>query len=144
MANGRGSCGGSRIPASLTRALAAAEASSLADLHDFVKRAEPVAADRVLIELARAADADDLAARVLLQLLLPGTRRLASRWWALGDPEERAAAAVSAVYGRIRCYPFERRPQRIAANVLLGGGPSVPGRSVAAPAAPLRCRPARA
>jgi len=56
---------------------------------------------------------------VLLQLLLPGTRGLARRWWALGDPDERAAAAVTAVYHRIRRYPIERRPGRVAANVLL-------------------------
>ena len=56
---------------------------------------------------------------MLLQLLLPGTRSLARRWWALGDPDERAAAAVTAVYHRIRHYPIERRPGRVAANILL-------------------------
>jgi hypothetical protein len=60
-----------------------------------------------------------LAARVLLQLLLPGTRRLAHRWWALGDHEERAAAAVMAVYYRIKTYPLEARPARVAANILM-------------------------
>lgn len=127
-------------PASLTGALAAAEASSLGELHGFVKQAPPDAADRVLIELARRAGTEDLAARVLLQLLLPGTRRLASRWWALGEPEERAAAAVTAVYGRIRRYPFERRPQWIAANVLLDAAHDLrrtAGRTLAFPAAGL-------
>lgn len=106
-------------PPGLAPALTAASASSLDELHGFVKQGPPDAADRVLIELARRAGTDDLVARVLLQLLLPGTRRLASQWWALGDAEERAAAAVSAVYGRIRSYPFQRRPRRVAANVLL-------------------------
>ncbi|MGH9242720.1 MAG: hypothetical protein ACRD29_00020 [Acidimicrobiales bacterium] len=71
---------------------------------------------------ARAVEGDELAARVLLQLLLPGTRRLASVWWALGDREEREAAAVAAVYARIRSYPLARRPARIAANVLKDAG----------------------
>jgi hypothetical protein len=60
-----------------------------------------------------------LAARVMLQLLLPGTRKLARRWWALGDHDERAAAAVAAVYHHIRTYPLTRRPARVAANILM-------------------------
>lgn len=95
-------------------------ASTLADVERFVRAASPESADRVLVLLAaRSVDGDALAARVLLQILLPGTRNLARRWWALGDEDERAAAAVAAVYQRIRCYPLERRPGRIAANVLM-------------------------
>ena len=96
-------------------------ASQLDDLERHVRAAGPEEADEVLLALVtRVVDGgDQLAARVLLQLLLPGTRNLARRWWALGDPDERAAAAVSAVYGRIRTYPLARRPGRIAANVLL-------------------------
>ena len=96
-------------------------ARTLGDVERYVRAADPVAADEVLLALARRSveHGDDLAARVLLQLLLPGTRNLARRWWALGDPDERAAAAVAAVYGRIRRYPIERRPGRIAANVLM-------------------------
>jgi hypothetical protein len=60
-----------------------------------------------------------LAARVVLQLLLPGTRKLARQWWALGDRDERAAAAVAAVYHQIRTYPLARRPGRVAANILM-------------------------
>ena len=66
----------------------------------------------LLALVSRAIDGDGLAARVLLQLLLPDTRALARRWWALGDPDERAAAAVTAVYHRIRHYPLARRPGR--------------------------------
>ena len=94
---------------------------TLAELEAHVRAADPAGADAVLLALVtRTVDHDDeLAARVLLQLLLPGTRNLARRWWALGDNDERAAAAVAAVYGRIRSYPLARRPGRIAANVLL-------------------------
>jgi hypothetical protein len=99
---------------------AAGGAVSLGDVERFVRAAHPEDADRVLLALVRRAVAGDtLAARVLLQLLLPGTRALARRWWALGDPDERAAAAVAAVYHRIRHYPIERRPGRVAANILL-------------------------
>jgi hypothetical protein len=98
----------------------AGAATSLADLEDYVRGAGPEEADAVLLALVRKAVAGhDLAARVLLQLLLPGTRNLARRWWALGDHDERAAAAITAVYHRIRDYPVERRPGRIAANVLM-------------------------
>lgn len=92
------------------------------DLVPAVRSAAPDRADQVLLHLATRSSSDDLAARALLQALLPGTCRLAARWWALGDAEERAACAVAAVYARIRCYPVKRRPQRIAANVLLDAG----------------------
>lgn len=94
--------------------------TSLAEVERFVRQAQPAEADAVLLALvARAIDDDALAARVLLQLLLPGTRSLARRWWALGDHDERAAAAVTAVYHRIRSYPLDRRPGRVAANILM-------------------------
>jgi hypothetical protein len=114
----RGDRGAARRLAEI-RARAGA-ARSLAEVEAYVRRAAPEDADAVLLALVRrAVTGDDLAARVLLQLLLPGTRNLARRWWALGDHEERAAAAVTAVYHRIRAYPVERRPGRVAANVLL-------------------------
>jgi len=95
-------------------------ATTLAGVVTHVRGAGPEAADRVLVALVRrAVTGDALAARVLLQLLLPGTRNLARRWWALGDPDERAAAAVAAVYHRIRHYPLERRPAKVAVNVLM-------------------------
>lgn len=98
----------------------AGDADTAGDVERFVRGAQPGDADRVLLALvAPAVDGDALAARVLLQLLLPGTRALARRWWALGDPDERAAAAVTAVYHRIRHYPLARRPGRIAANILM-------------------------
>lgn len=108
-----------------TRALAdvrrlAGDATSLSELERYVRRATPADADRVLLALvSRAVHDDELAARVLLQLLMPGMRTLARRWWALGDHEERAAATVAAVYRQIRNYPLARRPGRVAANVLL-------------------------
>ena len=94
--------------------------SDPAGLAQGVLRADADTADQVLVRLVEASKANVADAdRILLQLLLPGTKRLASKWWALGCLEERSAAAVTAVYSRIRNYPLERRPRRIAANILL-------------------------
>lgn len=78
----------------------------------------PAATDRVLAALARRAPTDPAAARVLLQLLLPGCKRLVAQYRFLAEPAEVAAVVVAAAYDRIRTYPIERRPARIAANVL--------------------------
>ena len=130
---------------------AAGGAASLADVERYVRAADPAGADAVLLALVRRAVAGDaLAARVLLQLLLPGTRALARRWWALGDADERAAAAVTAVYHRIRHYPIERRPGRVAANILLDAAqelrrarPQAAGHPVGRPGGAGRRRPPR-
>jgi DNA-directed RNA polymerase specialized sigma24 family protein len=86
----------------------------------FVERRDldPAEADRVLAALACRAPEDTLAARVLLQLLLPGCKALVRRYGG-SDPEERAGTVVAAAWDRIRTYPIDRRPLRIAANVLL-------------------------
>lgn len=98
----------------------AGNASTLEGVRQWVEAAPASAADRVLAALAaRAVEGDQLGARILLQLLVPGTRRLARKWWALGTLAEREAAAVAAVFDRIRCYPITRRPAKIAANILL-------------------------
>jgi DNA-directed RNA polymerase specialized sigma24 family protein len=76
------------------------------------------ASDEALAALVRRAAVDDLAARVVLQLILPGLKALARRYRWVGDAEEVAAAAVAAAYERIRTFPIERRPARIAANLV--------------------------
>lgn len=85
------------------------------------RRGDPHESDRVLVVLARRAPEDELAARTLLQALMPGIRWLARRYEALAAAamEDSASAVVAFAYERIRTYPFERRPQRVAANVLL-------------------------
>lgn len=72
----------------------------------------------VLAALAGRARTDDLAARTLLQLLMPALCGIARRLRFLGDHDERAAAVVATAYERIRTYPIERRPNHIAANVV--------------------------
>ncbi len=86
------------------------------------QRGDPAQSDQILAALASfAADAefpDPLAARTLLQMLLPGVKALARRLAWLGDPAERAAAVTACLYEQIRDYPIQRRPARIAANLL--------------------------
>ena len=86
------------------------------------RRGDPEASDQILAALAHLAtttdDADPLAARVLLQMLLPGAKALARRLSWLGDTQERAAAITATLYEQIRTYPITRRPARIAANLL--------------------------
>lgn len=99
---------------------AAGGASKLVELERYVREAPAADADHVLVALVGpASDGGQLEARVLLHLLLPGIRRLARRWWALGDRDERAAAAVAAVWHRICSYRLERRPAKVAANILM-------------------------
>lgn len=87
-------------------------------------RRDKTRSDGVLAALARLAARDGgddmLAARVLLQLLLPGAIRLAQRITAVtGDPVEAEADVLAQLTMLIRTYPWQRRPKRIAANLLL-------------------------
>jgi len=88
------------------------------------RRGDPARSDRVLAALARLASDvegaghDPVAARTLLQMLLPGAKALARRLSWLGDGQERAAAVTATLYELIRVYPIQRRPSRIAANLL--------------------------
>jgi hypothetical protein len=99
---------------------AADRAADLGQLELYVRRAAPADADRILVALVGpASGGGKLEARVLLQLLLPGVRRLARQWWVLGDRDEQAAAAVAAVWQRICTYRLDRRPSKVAANILM-------------------------
>lgn len=92
---------------------------SVDDLVAFVERRDlhPEVIDRVLVALARRAPTDATAARVLLQLLLPGCKALVRRY-GHDRRDERGAFIVAEAWTRIRTYPIERRPAKIAANVL--------------------------
>ncbi len=93
--------------------------ADLAALAAHVNRpGEPAASDLVLAAVVARAPSDDLAARVVLQLLRPGCKALAESAVWLETWAERESAVIAAVYDRIRTYPIERRPRYIAANVL--------------------------
>jgi hypothetical protein len=98
--------------------------ATLAPLRKFVedRATSPEHRDQVLIALVRKAagdKGDDLAARTVLQLLLPGCKALVRRYCWTDSPDEVAAAVVAEAYERIRTYPVDRRPTRVAANILL-------------------------
>jgi hypothetical protein len=83
-------------------------------------RGRPRAEDTILAALVRQAQADPLAARVVLQALLPGLKALAGRLLLdAGERDELWSALLAHCWERIRSYPLERRPTRVAANVLL-------------------------
>ena len=76
--------------------------------------------DEILAALVRQAETDPLAARVVLQTLLPGLKKLAGRLLLeAGQRDELWSALLAHCWERIRTYPLERRPARIAANMLL-------------------------
>jgi hypothetical protein len=92
------------------------------DLEEMVaaihRRGRPEASDRILLALLRRAAVDNLAALTVLQALMPGLKSLMSAYRLTGEPEEVATAVVEAAFERIRRYPCDRRPARVAANLL--------------------------
>ena len=92
-----------------------------AAVHD---RGDVQRSDQILAALVRLAAVDGrgdvLAARVVLQLLVPGARRLARSLATLtGDVAAAEAAVFAELTILIRTYPWRRRPCRTAANLLL-------------------------
>jgi DNA-directed RNA polymerase specialized sigma24 family protein len=78
------------------------------------------AKDAALAALLRCTQTDPRAGRVVLQALLPGLKRLAERL--IREPRTRDevwSTLLSAAWERMHTYPLVRRPQRIAANLLL-------------------------
>src|SRR3954447_21904500 len=98
----------------------------LDDLDDLVAAAghgrplDDAEADRVLHELVALAAGDDLAARVVLQRVLPALVAAASRR-ARSDRRSRDQALqeiTASAWIVIRTYPLERRPNRVASNIV--------------------------
>jgi hypothetical protein len=88
----------------------------LGDLAELLeRRRDPAAASGVLAALAALAPTDDLAARTLLQAVLPGLVRLAGT--AAWDDPVAVDEMVSLAWERIRTYPPQRAGS-VAANVL--------------------------
>ena len=76
--------------------------------------------DEVLAALLVLARQEPLAGRVLLQALLPGLKALAGRLLLTGGERPLLWQLLLAqVWEQICCYPVERRPRRVAANLLL-------------------------
>jgi DNA-directed RNA polymerase specialized sigma24 family protein len=87
----------------------------------FLRRSAPgERQDRVLRALVSRAGADAVAGRLVLHALLPGLKRLSARLLVdTRDQEELWSTLLACAWQRIRGYPVERRPRRVAANVLL-------------------------
>ncbi len=101
-------------------------ALAFAEMKDLVAHVEhrgsPEETDEVLPALVRRAAGDELAARTVLQLLLPGCKALAGRYCLMGDVDEVVSMVVSTVYERIRAYRPADGPVRrgwIAADILM-------------------------
>lgn len=79
--------------------------------------------DRLLAALVRLAAVsghnDLLATRVVLQLLMPGAIKLSSNLSWMADRPTSEALVLGELTAQIRTYPWQRRPRRIAANLLL-------------------------
>lgn len=81
---------------------------------------EDVAADGRLLHLVTIAQHDDLAARVVLQRILPGLLSIAARRGRLpGLNGPGVFSEIAATAWTLICtYPVERRPAKVAANLL--------------------------
>lgn len=123
----------STAAAALRHVLDIAQVSTLAELDQWTRTAPRPTCDQVLLALVTdAVGGSALAARVALQLLQPGIRRLVGSVVRVGpgqDVDERAAAVLAAVYARIRTYPVSRRPGKVAANILLDARQAVAHRA---------------
>jgi DNA-binding CsgD family transcriptional regulator len=80
--------------------------------------AEGPSADEVLVRLVTAARHDPVAARVVLQRLLPGLVARARRWVGHDDDAEAVDELVTAAWTVIRTYPIERRSAYLVARLL--------------------------
>lgn len=75
--------------------------------------------NEVVARLLLAARTDPLAARVLLQRLLPGLVAAARRWQRrLGGATDAFDELVAAAWAVLREFPLERRPHHLVANLL--------------------------
>jgi DNA-directed RNA polymerase specialized sigma24 family protein len=82
--------------------------------------ASPVDKDRLLRALVAIARDDRLAARVVLEAVMPGLKRLVERaTFDERDREELWSLVLAHAWQQIRGYPLERRPAKIAANLIL-------------------------
>ena len=106
--------------------LAEADCESMAELEWRVKTARPADGDRLLLALLELARTDELAARLVLQVMLPKALRLAgtqlarqARHGTSTDRDEAQAVAVAALWEVIRTYPVATRRVRVAANLAL-------------------------
>jgi RNA polymerase sigma factor (sigma-70 family) len=83
------------------------------------RREPPDVKDAVLLALLVQAQQEPLAGRVVLQAMLPGLKSLSARLaHSVVSFEELWQILLACLWERIVTYPLERRPSRVAANLL--------------------------
>jgi len=89
------------------------------DLLDLLEdqTADPERQSEVLLALLRLAPTDELAARLTLQRFIPPLKSIAG-WKQPLCQTDWAAMVVSAAHEVIVTYPVDRRPRRVAANIV--------------------------
>ncbi|MDQ6797181.1 MAG: hypothetical protein M3011_03985 [Actinomycetota bacterium] len=92
--------------------------TTMAELAEAAHSRDHGRSNDILFALARRAGTDDLAARTLLQLMLPGLYALTRRCRRLGPFDERASMVLATAFERIRTYPLTR-PGRVTTNIML-------------------------
>ena len=92
-----------------------------------------VARDEVVGLVGARAATDEMAARLLLQLLLPGAKALVARYrWSAESASELAASVVADLFDRIRALPVGTPRRCLAPSVLLDVGKRVRDRAARA------------
>lgn len=83
-------------------------------------RRDDDSADEILRQVVGVATHDELAARVVLQRLLPGLLAIAQRrrYTTPGGSEPVLAELVGVTWELVRSYPVHRRPRHVAANLV--------------------------
>jgi len=93
--------------------------SGLRELVAYIRHpGHPSVSDELLCALVRRAPTDALAARAVLQALIPGLKVIAISRANANDDDEVDAVVVACAWERIRRYPHNRRPRYIAANIV--------------------------
>ena len=89
-------------------------------LFRFLRTEPSTERDRVFLALLRQARRDECAGLVLLEALLPGLKSLLGRILVdTRESDELLAVLLKNAWEQIATYPLERRPNRVAANLLL-------------------------
>jgi hypothetical protein len=89
-------------------------------LFAFLRTEASAERDLVFCALLRCAKSDQLAGLVVLEALLPGFKASLGRTLiAAGEGDELLALMLANAWQQIVGYPVERRPSRVAANLLL-------------------------
>ncbi len=97
--------------------------AALEDLQDLLdasrgRQGSDVTADRLLLELVRIAQHDQLAGRVVIQRILPGLVSRSARYRTRRTAVDPAELSVAAAWIAVRSYDWRRRRRHVAASLI--------------------------